>query len=97
VTRKTRKNTEGVLMNSSQDLADCTATELIALFKSGAASPVEAHAAVMRRIELHNPILKAFCHLAGEESAQSAIKSEAKWMAHRKDASPVGALEGVPA
>jgi aspartyl-tRNA(Asn)/glutamyl-tRNA(Gln) amidotransferase subunit A len=84
-------------MNSSQDLADCTATELLALFKSGAASPVEAQAAVMRRIELHNPILKAFCHLAGKESAQSAIKSEAKWMAHRKDASPVGALEGVPA
>ncbi len=84
-------------MNHPQDLADCTATELNALFKTGAASPVEAHAAVMRRIELHNPILNAFCHLAGEESAQSAIKSEAKWIAHRKDASPVGALEGVPA
>ena len=84
-------------MNAPQDLANCTATELLGLFKSGAASPVEAHVAVMKRIEVFNPILKAFCHLAGEESVQSAIKSEAKWMAHRKDASPVGALEGVPA
>ena len=47
----------------SHDFADCTATELLALFKSGAASPVDAHAAVMRRIELHNPVLKAFCHI----------------------------------
>jgi aspartyl-tRNA(Asn)/glutamyl-tRNA(Gln) amidotransferase subunit A len=83
-------------MNTLQDLADCTATELLGLFKSGAASPVEAHAAVMRRIELHNPVLKAFCHVAGIESAQSAIKSEALWAEHRKSGSPVRALEGVP-
>ena len=84
-------------MNTSQDLADCTATELLALFKSGAASPLEAHAAVMRRIEVFNPILKAFCHVAGEESARSAIKSEALWIEHRKRGAPVRALEGVPA
>ncbi len=83
-------------MKHSQDLADCTATELLALFKSGAASPVEAQAAVMQRIELHNPVLKAFCHVAGESSAQSAIKSEAAWSEHRKSGAPVRALEGVP-
>ena len=80
----------------SHDLADCTATELLALFESGAASPVDAHAAVMRRIELHNPVLKAFCHLAVEKSAQGAIKSEAVWAEHRRSGTPVGALEGVP-
>ena len=80
----------------SQDLADCTATELLALFKSGAASPVEAQAAVMRRIELHNPVLKAFCHIVDAESAQSAIKSEAAWIEHRKNGAAVKALEGVP-
>lgn len=79
------------------DLADCTATELLALFKSGQASPVEAHAAAMRRIEQYNPVLKAFCHIALEESAQSAIKSEAAWAMHRKDSShPVRPLEGIP-
>ncbi len=83
-------------MTYAHDLADCTATELLGLFKSGAASPVQAHAAVMRRIELHNPVLKAFCHLAGIESAQSAMKSEAMWVAHRKSGAPVRALEGVP-
>jgi aspartyl-tRNA(Asn)/glutamyl-tRNA(Gln) amidotransferase subunit A len=83
-------------MKTHSDLADCTATELIALYKSGAASPVEAQAAVMRRIEVFNLALKAFCHLAGEESARSAIKSEAAWAAHRKSGAPVRALEGVP-
>jgi aspartyl-tRNA(Asn)/glutamyl-tRNA(Gln) amidotransferase subunit A len=83
-------------MKHPQDLADCTATELLALFKSGDASPVEAQAAVMRRIELHNPVLKAFCHIAAEESERSAIKSEATWSAYRKSGALVRALEGVP-
>jgi aspartyl-tRNA(Asn)/glutamyl-tRNA(Gln) amidotransferase subunit A len=83
-------------MNTSQDLADCTATELIALYRSGKASPVEAHAAVMRRIDQLNPVLNAFCHLAGIDAAQSAIKSEAAWMAHRQSGSPVKKLEGIP-
>jgi aspartyl-tRNA(Asn)/glutamyl-tRNA(Gln) amidotransferase subunit A len=78
------------------NLADCTATELLALYASGQASPVEAHAAVQQRIAQLNPVLKAFCHLAQETSAQKAIKSEAAWLAHRRSASPVRALEGVP-
>jgi aspartyl-tRNA(Asn)/glutamyl-tRNA(Gln) amidotransferase subunit A len=94
--KKSEENTERVSMNTPQDLADCTATELIELFKTGAASPVEAHAAVMRRIELHNPILKAFSHIAGIESEQSAIKSEASWNEYRKNGATVRALEGVP-
>ncbi len=79
------------------NLADCTATELIALYKTGQASPREAHAAAMQRIDRLNPVLKAFCHLAQESSAQAAIKSEATWVAHRRSGSPVRALEGVPA
>ncbi len=77
-------------------LADCTATELIALYHSGQASPREAHAAALQRIEKLNPVLKAFCHLDQEASAQAAIKSEAVWVAHRKNGTAVGALEGVP-
>jgi aspartyl-tRNA(Asn)/glutamyl-tRNA(Gln) amidotransferase subunit A len=84
-------------MTSPQDLADCTATELIALFKSGEASPVEAHAAVLQRIDKLNPVLNAFCHLAGIESARNAIKSEALWQTHRASGTPVRVLEGVPA
>ncbi len=77
-------------------LADCTATELLALYASGQASPVDAHAAVMQRIDQLNPVLNAFCHIASVEYAQAAIKSEANWLAHRKNGTPVKALEGVP-
>jgi aspartyl-tRNA(Asn)/glutamyl-tRNA(Gln) amidotransferase subunit A len=78
------------------NLADCTATELLQLYQTGQASPVEAHAAVSQRIAQLNPTLKAFCHLAPEASAQAAIKSEAAWQAHRKQGAAVRALEGIP-
>jgi aspartyl-tRNA(Asn)/glutamyl-tRNA(Gln) amidotransferase subunit A len=77
-------------------LADCTATELIALYQTGQASAREAHAACMQRIDKLNPVLKAFCHLDQERSAQAATKSEAAWALHRKNGTPVRALEGVP-
>ncbi len=83
-------------MNTPHDLADCTATELLELFRAGTASPVEAHQAVMQRIIDFDPILKVFSHIAGVESAQSAIKSEALWNEYRKSGAPVGTLEGVP-
>ena len=50
------------------DLADCTAHELLALFRSGRASPVEAAQAVHRRIARLDPVLNAFCLVAEEES-----------------------------
>jgi aspartyl-tRNA(Asn)/glutamyl-tRNA(Gln) amidotransferase subunit A len=77
-------------------LADCTATELIALYKTGQASPREAQLAAMQRVDKFNPTLKAFCHLAQEASEQAAIQSEAAWALHRKNGTPVRALEGVP-
>ncbi len=77
-------------------LADCTATELIGLYKSGQASPHEAHAAAQQRISKLNPVLKAFCHLDQETSTQTAVQSEAAWQAHRKNGAAVRALEGVP-
>jgi aspartyl-tRNA(Asn)/glutamyl-tRNA(Gln) amidotransferase subunit A len=80
----------------TNNLADCTATELLQLYQTGQASPVEAHAAVSQRIDQLNPTLKAFCHLAQYSSAQAAIKSEANWQAHRKQGAAVMALDGVP-
>jgi aspartyl-tRNA(Asn)/glutamyl-tRNA(Gln) amidotransferase subunit A len=78
------------------NLADCTATELIALYKAGQASPREAHAAAIQRIDKLNPVLKAFCHLDQVASAQAATISEAAWVLHRKNGAAVRALEGVP-
>ncbi|MBL8361095.1 MAG: amidase [Rubrivivax sp.] len=74
------------------DLADCTATQLLALYRSGQASPVEATRAVFRRIARVNPVINAFVVLAEEEAMASAQASEARW----QQGAPVGPLDGVP-
>jgi len=75
------------------DLADCTATDLLGMYRSKQASPIEATNAVLARIERLNPKLQAFCHLAGAEALESARASEARW----QRGEPIGALDGVPA
>ena len=82
-----------VLTDRPTDLADCTATELLALYRSGQASPVEATRAALARIERHNPTLRAFVHVAADEALASARASEARW----QQGQPQGALDGVPA
>jgi len=74
------------------DLAECTATELLALYRSRQASPVEATRAVLARIERLNPLLLAYCHLAPDETLAAARASEARW----QRGEPCGALDGVP-
>ena len=82
------------------DLADCTATELLQLYQSGQASPVEATAAVLARIERLNPQLNAFCLVAHASALQAARDSEARWQRFRKNGEsrgePCGELDGVP-
>src|SRR5438105_1970801 len=73
-------------------LTDCTATDLLALYRSGQASPVEATQAVLARIERLNPKLLAYCHVAPEDAVASARASEARWSKRQ----PIGALDGVP-
>ncbi len=77
---------------SATDLADCTAVELLALYRSAQASPVEATQAVLARIDRLNPSLLAFCHLAADDAMASARQSEARW----QRGEPCGALDGVP-
>jgi aspartyl-tRNA(Asn)/glutamyl-tRNA(Gln) amidotransferase subunit A len=49
-------------MSASQhDLAACTATELLRLYRAGEASPVEATEAVLARIADVDRVLNAFC------------------------------------
>ena len=54
------------------DLADCSATDLLALYRSGQASPVEATQAVLARIERHNPQLNAFCLVDADAALAAA-------------------------
>ncbi len=79
------------------NLPQCTALELLALYRSGAASPVEATQSILTDIERLNPRLLAYCLVDEAQALASARASEARWHAHRHSGAPVGALEGVPA
>ena len=78
------------------DLTQCTAHELLALYRSGQASPVEATQAVFARIERLNPQLNAFCLVDADAALSAARASESRWQAHRQSGASVGELDGVP-
>ena len=84
-------------MSAATDLADCTASELLQLYRSGAASPVEATQAVLARIAQRNGELNALCLVDAEAALRSAHASEARWQAVRRGGAPCGDLDGVPA
>ena len=77
---------------STAELADCSATRLLQLYRSKQASPVEATRAVLGRIERLNPVVNAYCHLAPEQALDSARASEGRW----QRGAPCGELDGVP-
>ena len=77
---------------SPNNLADYTATELVQLYRSGQASPVEATKAVLARTDQLNGALNAFCVVDADRALASAKASEARW----KIGAPVGILDGVP-
>src|ERR1700710_1886098 len=52
-----RSRRQETCMALATDLADCSATTLLALYRAGTASPVEATRAVLDRIERVDPIL----------------------------------------
>ena len=79
-------------MSDATDLTRCTATELLALYRNGSASPVEVTRAVLDRIDRINPTINAFCYLAPDEALGAAAASEARWMRSE----PAGPLDGVP-
>ena len=78
------------------DLTQQTAEQLISLYRNGKASPVEVAQQVLQRIARLNPLINAFCLVDEEAALKSAALSERRWQAHRRNASPVGALEGIP-
>ena len=79
-------------MTMPNTLAECSATELLELYRSRAASPVEATQAVLDRIARLNPALRAFCWVDGEAALRAARASETRWQA----GAPCGPLDGVP-
>lgn len=88
-------------MNSEKptDLSLCTAHQLLALYRTGEASPVETTRALLTRIARVNPHINAFTLVDEDVALRCAQSSEAKWLAHRQSGGhgqEVGALEGVP-
>jgi len=77
---------------SSSNLENLSAVDLLDLYRSRRASPVEAVRAVLQRIETLDPVLNAFCFVAPDEAMAMAAASEARWM----KGEPMGPLDGVP-
>jgi aspartyl-tRNA(Asn)/glutamyl-tRNA(Gln) amidotransferase subunit A len=77
---------------AATDLADCTATELLVLYRSKQASPVEATSAVLDRIAAVDAALNAFRIVDSDHALAAAKASEARW----QKAAPVDILDGVP-
>ncbi len=84
------------MTDHTTDLTQAPAHELLALYRSGQASPVDVTKAVLQRIERVNPQINAFCLVDEQAALASARASESRWQAHRQQGSPVGALDGVP-
>ncbi|HEV8096602.1 MAG TPA: amidase, partial [Burkholderiales bacterium] len=74
------------------DLCSLSATDLLRLYRTRKASPVEAARAVLARIEKLNPVLNCFCLVDAKAALASARASEARW----RKAEPNGLLDGVP-
>ena len=76
----------------SSDLLTLSAVDLVELYRSRRASPVEVTRAVLQRIAALDPVLNAFCFLAPDDAMRMAAGSEARWMRGE----PQGPLDGVP-
>jgi aspartyl-tRNA(Asn)/glutamyl-tRNA(Gln) amidotransferase subunit A len=76
---------------NSQDLADCTASELLGLYAAGEASPVEAVEAMLSRIDQVEPEINAVLTNLGEPALAQARESADRWAAGEAKS-----LDGVP-
>jgi aspartyl-tRNA(Asn)/glutamyl-tRNA(Gln) amidotransferase subunit A len=74
------------------DLAGLTATELIAAFRGGSVSPVEAARAALAAIDAGNDDVNAFVLVDPDGALAAAERSEARW----RSGSVVGSGDGVP-
>jgi len=76
----------------SDDIALLSAAELIAGYRDGSLSPVEAAEAALARIEAHDGKLNAFRLVDAERALKAARESEERW----RIKAPRGRVDGVP-
>jgi aspartyl-tRNA(Asn)/glutamyl-tRNA(Gln) amidotransferase subunit A len=77
---------------SAADLTQASAAELSALYRSKAASPVEATTAILARADAVNPRINALTLVDADAALTAARESEARWAAGE----PRSPLDGVP-
>lgn len=76
----------------TQDLTLLSASELIALYRSEAASPVDVTEAVLARIELLQPHFNSYRAVDAQSALAQARASEARW----SRGAPQSQIDGVP-
>jgi aspartyl-tRNA(Asn)/glutamyl-tRNA(Gln) amidotransferase subunit A len=76
----------------SDDIALLSAAELIAGYRDGSLSPVEATEAALARIEAHDGKFNAFRLVDAERALEAARESEERW----RIKAPRGRVDGVP-
>jgi aspartyl-tRNA(Asn)/glutamyl-tRNA(Gln) amidotransferase subunit A len=74
------------------EVAYLTANEMLAAFRTGSLSPVEATSAVLARIAEADPAVNAFCLVTADEALAAARESEERW----RRGEPRGLIDGVP-
>ncbi|HEY6425421.1 MAG TPA: amidase [Pseudonocardiaceae bacterium] len=72
--------------------ADLTATELVAAYRAGELSPVEATQDALERIDQLDGQVRAFCLVDYDRALEAAKASEWRWQQGR----PRGLVDGVP-
>ncbi|WP_372516173.1 amidase [Streptantibioticus silvisoli] len=74
------------------DLYELSARDLIAGYRGGAFTPVDAVRSVLDRIEAVNGAVNAFCRIDGEQALEQAAASRDRWARGE----PAGPVDGVP-
>ncbi|ROO24871.1 amidase [Salinisphaera japonica] len=74
------------------DLGLASASELLRLYRSGQASPIEATRAALARIDRHNAAVNAYVHVDSDGAMAAARASEARW----QRGAPLSEVDGVP-
>jgi aspartyl-tRNA(Asn)/glutamyl-tRNA(Gln) amidotransferase subunit A len=77
---------------TARSVADLTATELVAAYRAGELSPVEATEAVLARVAERDPVVNAFCLTDADTALAGARAAEERW--HRGE--PASPIDGVP-
>ena len=74
------------------DFTQCTATQLVDLYRTGSVSPVTVAQQMLAKIDRVNPVLNAFCFTDPDTTLKQAELSKQRW----RQGSPLSDLDGVP-